>query len=76
MNPANTLGRHKLSTRFTSIVRIYSINYPDDERLQTIYANYLRAILQQQLPGHRIWSSNGKINQLAASMIQVYNEVS
>ncbi|CAF0723119.1 unnamed protein product [Rotaria sordida] len=75
MNPSNTLGRHKLSTRFTSIVRICSINYPNEEQLQIIYANYLRPILQQQLPNHRIWSSSGKIHQLALSMIHIYNEL-
>ncbi|CAF2056597.1 unnamed protein product [Rotaria magnacalcarata] len=75
MNPSNTLGRHKLSTRFTSIVRICSINYPNEEQLQTIYANYLRPILQHQLPNHRVWSSIGKINQLALSMIHIYNEL-
>lgn len=75
MNPSNTMGRHKLCTRFTSIVRICSINYPNEEQLQTIYANYLRPILQQQLPGHRVWSSSGKVQQLALSMIHVYNEV-
>jgi len=75
MNPSNTLGRHKLSTRFTSIVRICSINYPNEEQLQTIYANYLQTILQQQLPGHRVWSSTSKTHQLALSMIRVYNEV-
>ncbi|CAM4781010.1 unnamed protein product [Rotaria magnacalcarata] len=75
MNPSNTLGRHKLSTRFTSVVRICSINYPNEEQLQMIYANYLRAILQQQLPSHKVWSSHGKIHQLALSMIHVYNEL-
>ncbi|CAF3391936.1 unnamed protein product [Rotaria sp. Silwood1] len=75
MNPSNTLGRHKLSTRFTSIVRICSINYPNEEQLQIIYANYLQAILKQQLPNHKIWSSHGKIHQLALSMIHVYNEL-
>jgi dynein heavy chain 2 len=75
MNPSNTLGRHKLSTRFTSIVRICSINYPNEEQLQIIYGNYLRPILQQQLPNHRLWSSNSKIHQLALSMIHIYNEV-
>jgi dynein heavy chain 2 len=75
MNPSNTLGRHKLSTRFTSIVRICSINYPNEEQLQIIYANYLHVILQQQLPNNKIWSSQGKIHQLALSMIHVYNEV-
>lgn len=75
MNPSNTLGRHKLSTRFTSIVRICSINYPNEDQLQLIYSNYLRSILQQQLPNHRLWSSNTKVQQLALSMIHVYNEL-
>ena len=75
MNPSNTLGRHKLSTRFTSIVRICSLNYPNEDQLQTIYSNYLQAILQQQMPGHKVWSSNSKIQQLAMSMIRIYNEV-
>jgi dynein heavy chain 2, cytosolic len=75
MNPSNALGRHKLSTRFTSIVRICSIDYPNEEQLQTIYANYLQSILQQQLAQHRTWSSSSKIQQLALSMIHVYNEV-
>ena len=75
MNPANTLGRHKLSTRFTSIVRICSINYPDEEQLQIIYSNYLRTIFQHQLPNHRMWSSAGKVQQLALSMIHLYNEL-
>ncbi|CAF1020652.1 unnamed protein product, partial [Adineta ricciae] len=75
MNPTNTLGRHKLSTRFTSIVRICSINYPDEEQLQIIYSNYLRTIFQHQLPNHRMWSSAGKIQQLALSMIHLYNEL-
>ncbi len=75
MNPSNTLGRHKLSTRFTSIVRICSIDYPNEEQLQIIYANYLQAILQQQVPNHKIWSSHGKVHQLALAMIHVYNEV-
>jgi len=75
MNPSNTLGRHKLSTRFTSIVRLCSINYPTNDQLQLIYGNYLQAILQQQLPNHKIWSSTSKTNQLALSMIHVYDEL-
>jgi dynein heavy chain 2, cytosolic len=75
MNPSNTLGRHKLSTRFTSIVRICSIDYPAEEQLRIIYSSYLRIILQQQLPNHRLWSTHAKVNQLASSMIHVYNEV-
>lgn len=31
--PASTLGRHRLSTRFTAIVRVCSISYPSSEEL-------------------------------------------
>ncbi|CAF1013145.1 unnamed protein product, partial [Didymodactylos carnosus] len=75
MNALNTLGRHKLSTRFTSIVRICSVGYPNEEQLQTIYGAYLRPIFQAQLQNHRLWSNSGKIHQLALSMIHVYNEL-
>lgn len=28
MNPSSTIGRHKISTRFTANVRIYYMSYP------------------------------------------------
>ena len=31
--PASTLGRHRLATRFTAIVRVCSISYPSSEEL-------------------------------------------
>ena len=42
MNPATTVGRHHLSTRFTAIVRIAYMDYPTPQELGIIYSCYLR----------------------------------
>ena len=34
MNPSTTLGRHELSTRFSSVVRVMFMDYTDREQLQ------------------------------------------
>ncbi len=34
MNPSSTLGRHELTTRFSSVVRVYFMDYSDREQLQ------------------------------------------
>ena len=46
MNPATTIGRYVLSTRFTANVRIAYIDYPSDVDLEVIYSAYYQAILQ------------------------------
>lgn len=46
MNPATTVGRHKLSTRFTAIVRIAFMDYPESSELVTVYGAYLQAAFQ------------------------------
>ncbi|CAI9737451.1 cytoplasmic dynein 2 heavy chain 1-like isoform X1 [Octopus vulgaris] len=75
MNAGTSLGRHKLSTRFTSIVRICSISYPDHEQLKSVYMAYLSSILHQRLPSHPIWSNPSKIHSLAGSMVQLYEQL-
>ncbi|XP_064610087.1 cytoplasmic dynein 2 heavy chain 1-like isoform X3 [Liolophura sinensis] len=75
MNGGNTLGRHKLTTRFTSVVRICSIGYPDREQLQAIYAAYLTPVLGKQLGRHPVWGNPSKVHALAGSMVQLYEQV-
>ncbi|KAL4829789.1 hypothetical protein H8958_009079 [Nasalis larvatus] len=75
MSAGGRLGRHKLTTRFTSIVRLCSIDYPEREQLQTIYGAYLEPVLHKNLKNHSIWGSSSKINLLAGSMVQVYEQV-
>ncbi|XP_067663541.1 cytoplasmic dynein 2 heavy chain 1-like isoform X1 [Haliotis asinina] len=75
MGAGTGLGRHKLTTRFTSIVRICVVGYPDREQLQTIYSAYLKPILHRQLSHHPVWGNMSKVHALAGSMVQVYEQL-
>ncbi|XP_076138461.1 cytoplasmic dynein 2 heavy chain 1 [Alosa pseudoharengus] len=75
MSAGGAVGRHLLTTRFTSIVRICTIDYPDREQLQTIYGAYLQPVLQRTLGDHAAWGTAGKVHQLAGSLVQVYEQV-
>ncbi|XP_066286377.1 cytoplasmic dynein 2 heavy chain 1-like isoform X1 [Branchiostoma lanceolatum] len=75
MTAGNTLGRHQLTTRFTSVVRICSIGYADKDQLQAIYSAYLQPIFQKHLTAHPVWGSPARVTQLAASMVQLYEQV-
>ncbi|XP_063237932.1 cytoplasmic dynein 2 heavy chain 1 [Bacillus rossius redtenbacheri] len=66
---------HTLTTRFTSITRIYAVSYPEKEQLQTIYNIYLTDIMSKCLPKHPVWKSSAKVTSLTSSMITVYQEV-
>ena len=44
MNPSTTLGRHELSTRFASVVRILNTDYTDREQLQVSCPRHLRKV--------------------------------
>ncbi|MXQ96699.1 hypothetical protein E5288_WYG013272 [Bos mutus] len=75
MSAGGRLGRHQLTTRFTSIVRLCAIDYPEREQLQTIYGAYLEPVLHKNLKNHSVWGSSSKIYLLAGSMVQVYEQV-
>ena len=44
MNPSTTVGRHRLTTRFTAIMRIASISYPDRDQLQVKMCHFCRLL--------------------------------
>ncbi|XP_073414467.1 cytoplasmic dynein 2 heavy chain 1 isoform X2 [Dendrobates tinctorius] len=75
MSAGGTIGRHRLTTRFTSVVRICAVDYPERDQLQTICSSYLEPVLHQTLKKHPVWGSVSKIHQLAGSMVQVYEQV-
>ncbi|XP_063840903.1 LOW QUALITY PROTEIN: cytoplasmic dynein 2 heavy chain 1-like [Scylla paramamosain] len=75
MTGGSALGRHKLSTRFTSVVRIASIGYPEREQLVSVYTAYLQSVLRLVCADHPAWSSSVKAQQLATSMVNIYHEV-
>ncbi|KAF3692878.1 Cytoplasmic dynein 2 heavy chain 1 [Channa argus] len=75
MSTGGAVGSHSLTSRFSSIVRICTIDYPDREQLQTIYSAYLQPVLQHSLGSQAAWASTGKTHQLAGSLVQLYEQV-
>uniref|UniRef100_A0A8C9YHS7 Cytoplasmic dynein 2 heavy chain 1 n=1 Tax=Sander lucioperca TaxID=283035 RepID=A0A8C9YHS7_SANLU len=75
MSTGGAVGSHLLTSRFSSIVRICTIDYPDREQLQTIYSAYLQPVLQHSLGSQASWASTGKTHQLAGSLVQLYEQV-
>ena len=72
MNPATTVGRHPVSTRFTSIVRVGYMTYPPREQLEKVYQAILQPVLK---PAGGSWSGP-QVAKLAATLLDVYDAVS
>ncbi|GFR50179.1 hypothetical protein Agub_g12346, partial [Astrephomene gubernaculifera] len=70
MTPPGSVGRHALSTRFTALVRIITLGYPDRENLNTIYTNMAQNVLSS-------FKSASSISPAAMSkaMLEVYSAV-
>jgi dynein heavy chain 2 len=75
MNPSTTMGRHVLSTRFTSIVRVLCVTYPDAAQLEVIYSAMLSPVVRTKVGGRGEWADPGKIQKLAGSMVNVYQQL-
>jgi dynein heavy chain 2 len=74
MNPPTTIGRYPISTRFTSIVRIYYMDYADQDQLSYIYRSFLGPVLDHCTPNHRVWSLPKNVANLANTIIGVFDQ--
>ena len=73
MNPSTTIGRHKISTRFTANVRIAYVEYPTSEELLPVYAEFMKTILSHpSFGGGQLANSSKKLSQF---MIELYTSV-
>ncbi|EKX39469.1 hypothetical protein GUITHDRAFT_160010 [Guillardia theta CCMP2712] len=75
MNPSTTIGRHNLTTRFTAILRVAAVSYPENDQLQLVYSSYLRAIFSSYIPKHPTWSDKKSVERLAGTLIQFYERL-
>ena len=71
MNPATTVGRHPLSTRFTAIARLGAIDYPEPSELKAVYNTFLQAAISTSPYKDPKWSAPGNVEQLAQTMVDV-----
>eukprot|EP00743_Colponemidia_sp_Colp-15_P007052 GILK01007609.1.p1 GENE.GILK01007609.1~~GILK01007609.1.p1 ORF type:complete len:2172 (-),score=437.61 GILK01007609.1:43-6558(-) len=69
INPSTNVGRYGLATRFTANVRIAVLDYPDNDDLQAIYTQFLKAILVGTKSGASL------VPRLAQSMVELYQHV-
>ena len=73
MNPSTTLGRHKISTRFTANVRICYMDYPNAEELLPVYAEFMKTILSHPRFGNGSMANSSK--RLSTFLIDLYTQV-
>ena len=73
MNPSTTIGRHKISTRFTANVRIAYMEYPSIDELTPVYTEFMRSILSHPSFGGGAMANSSK--KLAQFLIDLYNKV-
>lgn len=73
MNPSTTIGRHRISTRFTANVRIAVMDLPQQEELLPVYTEYLRTVLGD--PHFGGGSLAGSSKRLATFMLETYSQV-
>lgn len=75
INAATTVGRHALSTRFTAVVRICVVDYPDNSELAAVYHGFLSMVLSLTDVGDSKWTQPSEIERLANSMVEIYQKV-
>ena len=76
MNPHGGVGRYPLVTRFTAITCVVSISYPDTTQLQTIYSEYVAALISAPpLDQHPKWGQVSHATEIAKTLVAVYEQV-
>ncbi|KAJ3098912.1 Cytoplasmic dynein 2 heavy chain 1 [Phlyctochytrium planicorne] len=74
LSPSNGMGRNKLSSRFTSVLRQCHISYSDREQLQTVYRILCQPVLSTYFPSHKVWGLPKNVQRLSATMVNVYDQ--
>ena len=74
INAATTVGRHQLSTRFTAVVRILVVDYPETSELINVYDTFLSSILQNMNIGDKTWLQHADRERLANTIVDIYQK--
>ena len=77
MNPATTVGRHPLSTRFTAIVNIAYMDYPSKDELIQVYTSCFTATLTPRAKDMvDVKMTSGKeLRRLSQTLVDLYEQV-
>ena len=74
INAATTVGRHPLSTRFTAVVRIGVVDYPETSELVNVYDSFLSVVLRSVDIGETKWNLPSDRERLANSIVEIYQK--
>ncbi|CAK9088100.1 Cytoplasmic dynein 2 heavy chain 1 (Dynein heavy chain isotype 1B) [Durusdinium trenchii] len=80
MNPATTVGRHTLSSRFTAMVRIAYVDYPEPDELVGVYATILEDAVHAPADSGLVvsdpkWQNPSNLRKLAETMVDLFKSV-
>jgi dynein heavy chain 2 len=76
MNPATSVGRSELSTRFTAIVNVMYMTYPDHDQLASVYTCFLKAVLTAAPKlQDKSWRQEASVRRLAGAMVGTYEKI-
>ena len=83
INPATTVGRHPLSTRFTAVVRICYLGYPDSQELTSIYDKLLEITFKEAINTGGDLAASNLANfskpkdrlKFAGTLVEIYEKV-
>ena len=74
INAATTVGRHQLSTRFTAVVRICVVDYPETSELVAVYDTFLSVVLRSVRIGDTKWLQDTDRERLANAIVEIYQK--
>ena len=74
INAATTVGRHPVSTRFTAIVRICVVDYPETSELVSVYDAFLTTVLSNVQLGDKKWLQSSERERLSNTIIEIYQK--
>jgi dynein heavy chain 2 len=74
INAATTVGRHPLSTRFTAVVRILVVDYPEVSELVTVYTNFLKTVISSVSVNDKKWLISSETEKLAGTIVDIYQK--
>lgn len=77
MNPATTVGRFPLNSRFTAIVRVVAVDCPPREQLESVFSGMIKAAVADMAGGAiaKLWGDDAKAQALAGTMLDTYEQV-
>lgn len=74
INAATTVGRHPLSTRFTAVVRIGVVDYPETSELVSVYSTFLRVVLNVSDVQDSKWLTEQETGKLSTAIVEIYQK--